>query len=102
LPLVLFCHPHGAARFSSLVRDVEASRCSAAFVVAFASALRCATPAAVSQSDSASGAGLVFIASSAAAAACAAAAAAAVSAFVVNAGVVLLLLLELSSQALQA
>jgi hypothetical protein len=77
LPLVLFCHPHGAAQFSSLVRDVAASRCSAAFVVAFASALRHAAPAAVFQSDSASGAGLVFIASSAAAAACAAAAAAA-------------------------
>jgi hypothetical protein len=25
LPLVLFCHPHGAAQFSSLVRDVVAA-----------------------------------------------------------------------------
>ena len=41
----------------------------------FVSALRCSTPDAVSQSDSASGAGLVFTASSAAAVACAAAAA---------------------------
>ena len=47
------------------------------FCFRFASALRCATPDAVSQSDSASGAGLVFSASSAAAVACAAAAAAA-------------------------
>lgn len=75
LPLVLFCHPHRAAQFPSLVRDVVASRSSAAFVAALASALRCATPDAVSQSDSASGAGLVFTASSAAAVACAAAAA---------------------------
>jgi hypothetical protein len=56
-----------------LVRDVEASLCTAAFVVAFASALRHATPAAVFQSDSASGTGLVFVASSAACAAAAAA-----------------------------
>ena len=46
------------------------------FCFRFASALRCATPDVVSQSESASGAGLVFIAASAAAAACAAAAAA--------------------------
>jgi hypothetical protein len=76
LPLVLFCHPHCATQYSSLIRDVVDSRSSAAFVAAFASALCCATPDAVSQSDSASGTGLVFIASSAAAAACAAAAAA--------------------------
>jgi hypothetical protein len=39
------------------------------FCFRFASALRCATPDVVSQSESASGAGLVFIAASAAAAA---------------------------------
>ena len=43
------------------------------FCFRFASALRCATPDVVSQSESASGAGLVFNAASAAAAACAAA-----------------------------
>ena len=34
LPLVSFCHPYGAVQFFSLVRDVIASRCSAAFVSA--------------------------------------------------------------------
>ena len=44
LPLVLFCHPHGADQLPPLVRDVVASRFSAAFVAAFASALRFVTP----------------------------------------------------------
>jgi hypothetical protein len=74
LSLVLFPTPSPRFILSSSWRsppllDVAASLCTATFVVAFASAPRHVTPAAVFQSDSASGASLVFVASSAACAA---------------------------------
>ena len=63
--------------FTSLNDSVPSSTAASIYGRILSSALRHATPAAIFQPDSASGAGLVFIASSAAAAACAAAAAAA-------------------------